>query len=37
MCLEIEIGTTRSHPVENSLCEWLWTFLKRDYEVNFIL
>jgi hypothetical protein len=31
--LEIERGSTRSHPVENSRWKRLWTFRKTDYEM----
>jgi hypothetical protein len=32
--LEIEIGSIRSHFVENSLWKRLWTSRKTDYEMN---
>jgi hypothetical protein len=32
--LEIERGSTRSHPVENSLWKRLWTCRKTDYSMN---
>jgi hypothetical protein len=32
--LEIERGSTRSHPVENSLCKLLRTCRKTEYIMN---
>jgi hypothetical protein len=32
--LEIERGSTRSHPMENSLWKWLRTCRKTDYRMN---
>jgi len=32
--LETEKGSTRSHPVENSLWKSLWTCRKTDYGMN---